>query len=186
MEWNMLAKVQLSETRFELKSPCVSASCASAGRPIFGCVAYFTICILSSFKELADLCEEWTWMFAWSHSRKCIHAADSYRELKPSKSHLDQKKTNSDLVKNCFSLLLLSRWWHSNPSWFLFCSQEVKGEILNLSHIPAEEILCITSDTKPFIQTICHSHPPKLIVHQLCFWLYLSKESGDCLLSHPW
>lgn len=54
----MLAKAQLSEIRFELKSPCVSASCASAGRRIFECVAYFTICILSSFKELADLCEE--------------------------------------------------------------------------------------------------------------------------------
>lgn len=96
-----------------------------------------------------------------------------------------RKRLNSDLVKICFSLLLLSCWRYSNPSWFLFCSQEVKGEILNLSHAPAEEILCITSDTKPFIQTICHSHPPKLIVHQLCFWLYLSKESGGCLLSRP-
>lgn len=83
-----------------------------------------------------------------SHSRKYNNTAESYGGLKPSKQHLDQKKTNSNLVKICFFLLLLSHWWHNNPSWFLFCSEEVKGDIFNLFHTPAEEILCITSDTK--------------------------------------
>lgn len=54
----MLEKAQLLETRLALKSPCVLARCTSAGRDNFEYVAYFTICILRPFKELADLCEE--------------------------------------------------------------------------------------------------------------------------------
>ena len=54
----MLAKAQLSEIKFELKSPYVSVSHTSAGRETFECVVYFIICILRAFKELADLCRE--------------------------------------------------------------------------------------------------------------------------------
>jgi len=69
----MLAKAQLSEIKFELKSPYVSVSHTSAGRETFECVVYFIICILRAFKELADLCREWTWVFACSESLRKIH-----------------------------------------------------------------------------------------------------------------
>lgn len=36
-----------------------------------------------------------------------------------------RKEPTSVLVRICFSLLLLSCWWHRNHSWFLFCLQEV-------------------------------------------------------------
>lgn len=81
-----------------------------------------------------------------SHSRKYFRAAESYRGLKPSRHHLDQKKPHQwlgeDLLLSSVAFMLMA------PADFCFAYRRwVKGEILNLCHTADEEILYIPSDT---------------------------------------
>lgn len=163
---------------FELKSPCVLASCANAERENFQCVAYFPICILRPFKRLADLCERVRVCKLWVTQESTSVLLWVTEDWSPVGTIWIRKNPTSDLVMICFSvaftlmaqlisvLLIGSEW--KKKIWMYLIYQMRR------------------SLASPGTQTIPHSHPPKLPVHQVCFWLCLSKDSGQRLLSHPW
>lgn len=92
-----------------------------------------------------------------------------------------RKKPTSDLVGICFSVAFMLMAQQSQLiSVWLTGSEWKKKFWMYLTH---QMRRCFAS---PGTQTIPHSHPPKLAVYQVCFWLYLSKVSGYCLLSCPW
>lgn len=101
-----MMKTQL-EIRMELKSSCVLASYGNAERKKkLNITPAVTLGLSRSWLIFVRSDHECSYIL--SHWRKNIHTAENYGRIKPSKKHLDQKETNTDSVKICFALLLLS------------------------------------------------------------------------------